>query len=234
VKTSHRTRGDFPAADGVLTVRGFLAAVADRVPPRRPGETTPVWERFVPTTVRLADPWDESQRSISIDIDGSSPTAFITGIKIVDRMKRYPAARVQQVAVRTYLIPPALHSEIAERAAYLHGADHPLAVGPGRPDSEETIFRLLTAREQMRLEYIPPDEKVALAALMATRSGPAVAFSPEADWPRHPLVLEVAQRLERWFARYRLEEIPPRVLRRIRCVRYLPMEEEHESSAAVE
>lgn len=225
---------DFPADRGVQLLREFLAETAIRAGTVTSKEARHVWGRFVPTTIRLADPLDEHDSYLSLDVDGSDPTAFLTGLKIVDRVRRYPAARLQQVAVRTYLALPARYTEVAERADYLRSIHHPMEVGPGRPDSEETIFRLLTARERIRLQYIPLDEKVGLAALMASRRGPVVAFSPDGLWPRHPLVREITERLERWFIRRKVAEIPPAVRRRIRCVRYLPVEAPCESIARAE
>jgi hypothetical protein len=237
---------DFPAEYGVNVVRRFLAEVAEgvtalgrKMPPElvhgldqwlwerpdEPGQFRPIWSRFVPVTIRLADPIDETLSSVSLDVDGSTPTAFLTGIKIVDRVRRYPRARMQQVSVRTYLTWPARYEEIEERAAVLKITGHPMALGPEDPESPDTIFRALTTRESKRLHYIPSDEFVGLAALMAARNGPVVAYSEDGLWPRHPLVKEVAQRLELWILRRPLAEIPPRVLRRIRCVRYLPLEE---------
>lgn len=248
MSTSATLRIDHPCDRSVFTVRRFLAEVAARARAAQweadgatastgdalvddmpaagfaPPALFSVWQHFVPTTIRLADPI-EGKSYISEDVDGSNPAAFATGLKVVDRVRQRPLARIQQVAVRAYLAPPARHCEIAERAAYLRAAGHPLTLESRQSSARVVIFDRLTTRERRRLAFIPIDEVIALAAVLVSEWEPVVAFSPDGTWPRHPLVLEVAGRLNRLIQRRTLDEIPEQAHRRIRYVRYVPVKQ---------
>jgi hypothetical protein len=227
---------DFPGDRGVFAVRRFLASVAasvrhgrefagrelavSAVMPPDPGELWPTWEEFVPTTIRLASPLDEETLDARPDVDGSNPARFVTGIKIVDRERQYPGVRVQQVAVRAYLAPPARLTEVVPRAAYLAASGHSLPLEEGHSNPSDRIYGGLSKRERRQLGFVVPSESIAMAAVLAAADRPVVAFSDDASWPSHPLVRQVAKRLGCTIVRRHLDEIPPAVLRHIRIVRY--------------
>jgi hypothetical protein len=187
--------------------------------------TWPTWEEFVPTAIRLATLPDDEGWSERPDVDGSRPARFMTGLKIAQRERQYPGVRVQQVSVRAYLAPPARLTEIASRAEYLEASGHPMRIESPGLGVEGGIYGALSQRERRQLEFIMPDERIALAAVLAAVGRPAAAFSEDGSWPCHPLVMRAAQRVGCTIVRRRLGEIPPHVRRHIRIVRYLAIPE---------
>lgn len=233
---------DFPGDRSVFALRRFLASVAASVrteaeangsdpaasvlAPSDHEDAWPAWEEFVPTTIRLATLPDDEGWSERPDVDGSRPARFMTGLKVVQRERQYPGVRVQQVSVRAYLAPPARLTEIASRAEYLAASGHPMRIESPGLGVEGGIYCALSQRERRQLEFIMPDERIALLAVLAAVGRPVVAFSDEGSWPCHPLVLRAAQRVSCTIVRRRLGEIPPHVRRHIRIVRYRAIPEE--------
>ncbi len=233
---------DFPGDRGVFALRQFLAFVAAsvRVEPESDGgnaaalafalqdhaNARPAWEEFVPTAIRLVSPPGDETWCERPDVDGSNPARFVTGLKILDRERQYPGVRVQRVCVRAYLAPPARLTEIASRAEFLTASGHPMRIESFGLGVGGGIYGALSQRERRQLEYIMPDERIALAAVLAAVGRPAVAFSDDGTWPCHPLVLRAAQRVGCTIVRRRLGEIPPHVRRHIRIVRYQAIPEE--------
>lgn len=217
---------DAPCPRAVLAVRAFLLRVHEdlcgAVRDAGDGRAAP-WGRFLPTTLRLRPVLDDPAVSITSDVDSLARERFVTGIKAVETVRHYPSARLQQIAVRSYLAMPALVPERPERSAYLDASGHPYRVVPRTSfDRVEMVFDYLTRRERLRLSYAPLDEQVALAAVLCAPKRPVAAFSSDGEWPRHPLILEVAGRIGCRIVRRSLNEVPPHVQRHIRFLRYHP------------
>jgi hypothetical protein len=176
----------------------------------------PRWSDFVATSIYLGPASDPYAHPIA-DVDGGGETCY-TGLKIVDEQRQFGGTRVQKVAVRSYFALPALACEVYERTNYLKESARcrPLRCRHwvyGVPDT-------LTTRERRRMQFVPPEECVALTAVAVAEDEPVVMFSPNADWPNHTLVDEVAARLRVRIVRRNLSEIPPPILRHVRCVQY--------------
>lgn len=222
-----RWRHDAPCPRHVLAVREFLLGVhADLCGGHREDACgTAPWETFVPTTLRLRPVLDDPSVSITSDVDSLACERFVTGIKAVETVRHYPSARLQQIAVRSYLAMPALIPERPERSAYLESSGHPFRVVPRTSfDRVEMVFDFLTRRERLRLSYVPIDEQVALAAVLCAPERSVAAFSSDGEWPRHPLILGVAGRIRSLIVRRSLDEVPLHVQRHIRFLRYQPCE----------
>lgn len=232
-----RSLTDRPCDRHVLSVRAFLVAVSRlaRRAPDDPWELTPItpavrgdgsgvatpmpdWDAFAPTAAYLRPPRDAATRP-SADVD-QRPPRFVISVKIAEEDRDYRETRIQSVAVRAYLAPPARQAEVLDRAGFLEGSGRGVRIShPGR-SSLDGVFERLTTRERRRLPFVPPDQEVALAAVLSAQERPLVAFSPDGAWPRNPLVIEVARRLDCRILRRRLEEVPYQVRRQIRFVRF--------------
>jgi hypothetical protein len=215
----------------ILAIRRFLAAVSREAlsasASARSGtdcetvstaDGTPDWSAFVPTALLLAPP-RSPEASLSWDVD-QRPARYLVGIKVADTVRDRGETRLQIVAARAFLISPARDAEVADRAAYLERSGFGARVYDGEPTSFRPVFDRLTTRERRCSGFLPPDENVALSAVLMAAGRPVVAYSPHTDWPRHPLVRDVAARLGCRILRRPLATVPFPVHRHVRFVRY--------------
>jgi hypothetical protein len=232
METLRRAAWDRPYDRYSLTIRYFLRQVfleaGGRSSPRgsggrtwkseftpAPGGSLPDWSEFVPTLFLLA-PAGGAEAQLSTDVD-QRPAQFLIAVKTVRKVKDYRMNRIQAVAARAFLSPPACAPEVDDRAAFLDRSGLGVRATEGGQWTLTRIFARLTTREHRRLGFLIPAEQ---CAVLVAAGRPVVAFSPGGDWPRHPLACEVAARLGCRLVRRSLNEVPAVVRRQLSFVRY--------------
>ncbi len=185
-------------------------------------DLTSTLDQFVPTAVKLQEVSNESDVRSRISVDNGLRPRYVTSLHVETHRRRIPDGAIARMAVIAEVAPPAQPSEADDRARIL------AEMGIGLPFGMIGVTRLggvlkgLTKRERRRAQFIPLDEQIALGTILAVagKETPVVAFSQDADWPRNPLALEVAARLNCRVQRFRLELLPGGLIERLSSVRY--------------
>ncbi len=205
-----RLRGEEPPAlvhvDASAARTAFAAARDDA------GALDALLPLFRPTAVLF----DESLRGNSSGVitleDRAGPTKILKGIAAVAAI-RPPALRTLGEA---YFVPPAVPTEGRARCA---GS---LAVALDPPPRQERggPFWRLGHHSLWRLDVLPWNERLVLAALVGTASREALCLAPSRLLPRVGYVAEVARQLGRTLIGIPLDACPKEMrggLRSVKC-----------------
>jgi len=231
-KTLHASKESIHAVRSLLRLSaaisrcaGSPAAIASTLrsfDEEEPIDLNSILDRFVPTAVKLQEVSNGSDVRSRISVDNGLRPRYVTSLHVEINRRRVPDGAIARMAVIAEVAPPALPSEADNRARLLSEMGIGLPFGVLGLTRLGNVLKGLTKRERRRAQFIPLDEQIALGTILAVagKETPVVAFSPDAGWPRNPLALEVAARLNCRVQRFRLELLPERLIGRLSSVRY--------------
>ena len=232
-KTLHASKESIHAVRALLRLSaaisrcaGSQAAIASTLrsfdEEEEPTDLASTLDQFVPTAVKLQEVSNGSDVRSRISVDNGLRPRYVTSLHVETNRRRIPEGAIARMAVIAEVAPPAQPSEADDRARILAEMGIGLPFGMIGMTRLGGVLKGLTKRERRRAQFIPLDEQIALGTILAVagKETPVVAFSQDADWPRNPLALEVAARLNCRVQRFRLGLLPGGLIERLSSVRY--------------
>jgi len=178
---------------------------------------------FVPTMICLRRPANVESLSFKEDLDHGRFPRFLSAVYVVERDTPRGSGRVIVQSARAYLAPPAIATEVDERARLVSesGKGVPLPFNQEDGGSFGLLTRLLTEPERNDVRALPVDEQLAVVTVLAAREGMAAVASYDGECPSTPLVSSIAERLGCRLVRCSIRNVSLDVLTRIQQVRYV-------------